>query len=326
MRTPVFPISVALVVAAICSACSEGRPPIRLGRQGDSANSVLRVLRFSSDGNRLAVLRDVRVWGGDSSVGRCESTGVYVADLGRRAISALAVGDQMCALVHRSPFMSVDTAFQYAAIGSDSGVGIVHMAEQRLEVLTSGCVGMEGGPAMTADGSQLAFAVGCEAPTDSASMVIYDRDRRQLRTLARVLLGATPSWSTDGRRLALVSLAGTGRRSLLVLTVDSGSSITLTDGNIPSWSPDGRTVAFVAGDSDAQVLMTIRDDGTDRRLVVRLSALSQASGQPEKLFTGPPVWHPLGDRLVIGTATAVWELPLDLSPPRQLVVDASVEK
>ena len=101
--------------------------------------------------------------------------------------------------------------------------------------------------AWNADGSRFAFAV---IKSGRPWLSIYDVAAR--RTEREILLpdvdeAFNPTWSPDGRRVAISGMTG-GLTDLFVLDLESGQMERLTSDAFtdlqPSWSPDGRTLAF----------------------------------------------------------------------------------
>ena len=101
--------------------------------------------------------------------------------------------------------------------------------------------------AWSADGAKFAFSV---IKAGRPWLSIYDvagrRTEREL-PLPGVDEAFNPTWSPDGRRVALTGLTG-GLTDLFVLDLESGRMDRLTTDAFadlqPAWSPDGRTLAF----------------------------------------------------------------------------------
>ena len=91
-----------------------------------------------------------------------------------------------------------------------------------------------------------------------------------------------PTFSPDGRRIALrlSSGTGTGTQDIWILDRQQGTLERLTVGGgwIPVWSPDGRRIAFAR---DAGIYVGPADGTTDPDLVLRGSALSPGSWLPD---------------------------------------------
>ena len=80
----------------------------------------------------------------------------------------------------------------------------------------------------------------------------------------------SPSFAPDGRRVALLSLAG-GREQLAVMDLDGGGVRALTsdafDHEDPAWSPDGQWIAYVSMASGGEAIHLVRPDGTGDRVL-----------------------------------------------------------
>ncbi|MEW6755983.1 MAG: hypothetical protein AB1505_34135, partial [Candidatus Latescibacterota bacterium] len=103
-------------------------------------------------------------------------------------------------------------------------------------------------PAVAPDGRRLAFAA---QHRGRDHLFIWDLGaRRQVADLAfeRVVAISSPSWSPDGRRVALSGADPGGITDLYVVDVEGGEVYPLTrdiyHDRDPAWSPDGRWIAF----------------------------------------------------------------------------------
>jgi Tol biopolymer transport system component len=120
-----------------------------------------------------------------------------------------------------------------------------------------------------------------------------------------------PSWSPDGRRLAVV-------RDEHVVILDRRGTLQriLARGGSPAWSPDGSRIAF-AHDPDG-------DEWHDPTLFV----IPSRGGESRELgLGGDPSWSPDGDRVVVGRDDGeLWIYPTEGGVPTQVthVGDASV--
>jgi Tol biopolymer transport system component len=100
-------------------------------------------------------------------------------------------------------------------------------------------------PAWSAGGTRLAYRTG---GVESGSIIIADARGRRLASLPSATPGDpsrddSPSWSPDGRRIAVADAEQGG---VTVVDVASGRRTNVaSDGVAPAWSPDGRTIAFV---------------------------------------------------------------------------------
>lgn len=97
----------------------------------------------------------------------------------------------------------------------------------------------------------------------------FEREQRSTRT--------TPSWSPDGKQLALpfFDTSPTAGKSYLVVllwNVVSGEGKKVASGTTPSWSPDGQTIGY------------LRSHGPENPLAGEAWLYHVATGRDEKLF------------------------------------------
>jgi Tol biopolymer transport system component len=104
-------------------------------------------------------------------------------------------------------------------------------------------------PAVSADGSQIALVAHVEG---QRRLLVMSSDGTNVRRIAETLEVADgPSWSPDGKWIAVVAREGEGRaRPLMKVPVDGGPPVRLVEGNNnsdPVWSPDGRLILYSEG-------------------------------------------------------------------------------
>jgi len=99
-----------------------------------------------------------------------------------------------------------------------------------------------------------------------------------------------PSWSPDGRRLALVQGDRRGNTDIVVLDVASGRVRRLTDSNCintdPSWNPAGNQLAFTSDREGGPQVFLMGDDGSNVRRLTH-----------EGTYNGSPAWSPSGSMI-----------------------------
>jgi TolB protein len=96
-----------------------------------------------------------------------------------------------------------------------------------------------------------------------------------------------PSWSPDGRRLALVEGDRRGNTDIVVLDVASGRVRRLTDSNCintdPSWNPAGTQLAFTSDREGGPQVFLMGEDGSNVRRLTQ-----------EGTYNTSPAWSPSG--------------------------------
>ncbi len=110
----------------------------------------------------------------------------------------------------------------------------------------------------------------------------------------------TPSWSPDGKQLALAlldtgSTAGNSGTYVLLWNVISDKSRRIAPGTTPAWSPDGQWISY------------LRSHGPEHQLAGEARLYNLATGKDEKLFefdnldvSLPLRWSPDGKYLLFG--------------------------
>ena len=101
-----------------------------------------------------------------------------------------------------------------------------------------------------------------------------------------------PSWSPDGKRLALVQGDRRGNTDIVVLDVASGRVRRLTDSNCintdPSWNPAGTQLAFTSDREGGPQVFLMGDDGSNVRRLTQEGtyngSLSEMLGEPYRNY------------------------------------------
>ncbi|HKQ61209.1 MAG TPA: hypothetical protein VJS92_07945, partial [Candidatus Polarisedimenticolaceae bacterium] len=186
--------------------------------------------------------------------------------------------------------------------------------------VTSGCAQDDTDPAFSPDGRSLAFRSDCAG----GGIFVMGATGESVRKVTD--LGFGPSWSPDGRELAvatenwLLPWARATTSELWAIEVESGKKRLLSkhDAVQPAWSPDGKRVAFWG----------LRDKGSQRDLWTVAADGSQSAEEAAVSLTDDrhldwsPAWS-LDGRFVYYSSTRggtmnLWRLAVDPSSGKAL--------
>ncbi len=199
-------------------------------------------------------------------------------------------------------------------LGAGPGAGLTQLTAR---------IGAEFGPAVTADGSRIAWL------DESGALRVTTRDPEagpdpgaEPAPLFEAPRGAgMPSWSADGETIALATLvpfssryreghnrialvsAGTGEVRILA---EPATSFGIRESDGPVFSPDGRSLAFA------------HDGGL---AILDLGPGGEPAGPLRRVFEGPvdfPSWTPAGDALIAVSGASVVRIAADGGGSRQI--------
>ncbi|MGH9847287.1 MAG: hypothetical protein ACREEM_51985, partial [Blastocatellia bacterium] len=157
--------------------------------------------------------------------------------------------------------------------------------------------GFDGRPALSPDGTRIAFAsnrgAGFLFNFDIWVMNADSSHPRRLTDYAEY--DSDPAWSPDGKRIAFTRAAPEKKFDILVVNADGTNLVNLTNTaqfseTVPAWSPDGRRIAFASnrGSQNGNYNIWVMDaDGANPRMVTTPAGHSTE-----------PAWTPDSRRLV----------------------------
>lgn len=130
-------------------------------------------------------------------------------------------------------------------------------------------------PDWSPDGKQIAFRSEAPGPDGEqrGAVWVVDADGSNLYSLSRragMAYGAVPSWSPDGKRIAISGFRREGEASgIYTVGLDGSDLKRLTpagrEAQYPAWSPDGRRIAYTLVDGGGFDLYVMNADGSGQR-------------------------------------------------------------
>lgn len=259
----------------LCLSRADGSQRLRL----TGADQDDRMPAWSPDGKSMAFYRAKKP---DRPGGVFD---IFVADARGRILRNVSRG---YGELNLDPAWSPDgKRLAYVAAYRGSELVVANRDGSRRHGVASGGSQLITAPAWSPRGGVIAFALP-EQPGRPPDIYTVKPDGSGRRLLLRN--GADPAWSPDGSKLAYIA---SGSRSELVVAGANGGNprlVTASPGTLarPAWSRDGKLIAFARSSPTAgeqtprSVILTVRPDGTEQRVVVSARAYDALE----------PTWRP----------------------------------
>jgi Tol biopolymer transport system component len=178
--------------------------------------------------------------------------------------------------------------------------------------LTSGVPALDTEPALSPDGTRVAFY----SERDDGGLYLLDLRDQQIRKLSD--MGRNPAWSPDGAEIVAATEGivrpedrYTASSQLWAIRVDNGARRLIYQGDAvqPSWSPNGARIAFWASKAGQRDLYTIRARPLNGVMPEPVALTNDAS------LDWNPVWSPDGTSLYFisdrSGAMTLWRMRVD---------------
>jgi Tol biopolymer transport system component len=173
-----------------------------------------------------------------------------------------------------------------ATDSSDAEICVMRPDGSRLRKITSN-EQHDDEPAWSPDGSEIVFV------RDGVLIRVEVETGVEQTIVTPLVLPRSPSWSPDGRYVAVSATGSNDLSDIYVVDVDSGAAENITETGrqeySPDWSPLGDRIAFNAYEGDTPggwSISTRNVDGSDEKKVT-------AGG----MFASSPSWSPNGRKL-----------------------------
>ncbi len=182
-----------------------------------------------------------------------------------------------------------------------------------------------GAPVWSPGGGRVAYV---RTSAGQSSLWVVSADGRSRRRLTRRHNDLQPSWSPDGRTIAFLRVSRKTFQGGIWLIRPDGSRARrilrrLRNVTAPVWSPGGGRLLV----NDGRALYSVRPDGRQRRLIVRLSADGRGARQdPQAAWSPDGRWVVFSQLRATRTrASDIWIVRADGSGRRRLTTSPGLD-
>jgi Tol biopolymer transport system component len=316
-----------VLFAGLLTACSTSRQSRSVDRYSYLRTPFLSTVAWPPHGRGIVYSRRdlLGVGIGDVFSDVCDSSGLYVTDgktPGRRWHS----GPVLCAILANAGVVALapDTMdLMYASQGGGGGLQRYHLDSGVQSVVLGTCIDVGTVPAWSPTGREIAVAAPCAGTPGASRIHLAHADGTNLRPAAgarSTVPEKSPSWSPDGRLIAVTEGERLASDSIAVINLLEATLTTLASGYDPVWNPTGSQIAYYHVESSPQASPTVRvmrPDGSGNRLLFdTFTAVGQAGKR--EYPSGPLLWSPDGDRLAIAFGQSLWEIDVQSGAARRV--------
>jgi TolB protein len=181
-----------------------------------------------------------------------------------------------------------------------------------------------GAPAFSPGGERVVFV---RTSGGQSSLWVVSADGRSRRRLTRRHDDLQPSWSPDGRAIAFLRVSRKFQGGIWLIRPDGSGARRILRGlrnvTAPVWSPGGGRLLI----SDGRALYSVRANGRDRRLILRLAVDARGARQDPQA-----AWSPDGRWVVFSQfrhtearASDIWIVRSDGSGRRRLTTSPGLD-
>ena len=297
----------AIVLALACRHDDRRKPePVQSGRY-----SQLGVIAWL--GSDRVVFRRVDKYGsGDALETTCDSAGLYIADVTGH-ISPWSTGERLCSVLRASDDVSLSGDRRELLYAVKDGGGALHrfdIQNQTDHEVVVGCADVRT-PVWMPTGKRIAFTGACSG-SKGFTLYLVNADGSGGRAIGAAANGqdkSYPTWSADGRALAVQQGQLSSSASIVVVDTATGEQHRIASGVLPAWNPTDDVVAYLDVDSTSMAepsLHLVRVDGSGDRRIFRDSIPPALSRHGGRWLTGPPIWSADGQWLAFANQSGVW--------------------